>query len=69
SSGGMEAAIWTANHCAELIAQDKLNKTVKFNVEFNPEPGFMPLMKALPKAGMAVAAIAAFKALKRVCLR
>jgi uncharacterized protein with NAD-binding domain and iron-sulfur cluster len=36
SSGGMEAAIWTANKCAELISEDKLNKRVVLNTEFQP---------------------------------
>ena len=49
SSGGMEAAIWTANHCAELIVQDRLKKSVKLTTEFEPDPGLYPLLKtALP---------------------
>lgn len=51
SSGGMEAAIWTANHCTELIVQDKLNKKVKLNVEFEPKGPFLwmyPFIKFIP---------------------
>ncbi len=45
SSGGMEAAIWTSNKCAELVAQDKLGKTISLNEEFNVDRGFTPVMK------------------------
>jgi len=36
SSGGMEAAIWTANKTAELVAMDKLGRTVSLNEEYRP---------------------------------
>jgi uncharacterized protein with NAD-binding domain and iron-sulfur cluster len=36
SSGGMEAAIWTANKTAELVAMDKLGKDVPLNIEYKP---------------------------------
>jgi zeta-carotene desaturase len=65
SSGGMEAAIWTANHCAELILQDKLKKTVPLNIEFNPPAGLVPLMKAGQSVAIVGVAIAALKMLKR----
>jgi uncharacterized protein with NAD-binding domain and iron-sulfur cluster len=65
SSGGMEAAIWTANHCAELILQDKLKKTVPLNIEFNPPAGLVPLMKASQSLAIVALAIAGLKMLKR----
>jgi len=54
SSGGMEAAIWTANHCAETIALDKLGKTVSLNVEWKPKRGFTPFLKPATYAGAAL---------------
>ena len=47
SSGGMEAAIWTANKCTELIVEDKLGKNLSLNVKFNASKGFSPLMRPL----------------------
>ena len=47
SSGGMEAAIWTANKCTELIAEDKLGKKLDLNIKFNPNKGFSPFMRPL----------------------
>jgi 15-cis-phytoene desaturase len=49
SSGGMEAAIWNSNKVAELIAQDKLGKTIDLNEEFNSDRGFTPIIKVLNK--------------------
>jgi len=66
SSGGMEAAIWTANHCAELILQDKLKKTVKLNTEFNPPAGLVPFMKAMQPVALVGLAVAGLKMLKRL---
>jgi uncharacterized protein with NAD-binding domain and iron-sulfur cluster len=51
SSGGMEAAIWTSNNCAELIAADKLGKTLSLNEEFVPERGLMPIIEPATKYG------------------
>jgi len=65
SSGGMEAAIWTANHCAELIAQDKLKKSVKLNTEFNPPAGLVPLVKASQPLALIGLAVAGLKMVKR----
>ncbi len=57
SSGGMEAAIWTANKCAELIAQDKLNKQLALNTEFK-----MPAWNRLVRPSvMAAAGLAGLK--------
>ncbi|MFW6114096.1 MAG: FAD-dependent oxidoreductase, partial [Actinomycetota bacterium] len=58
SSGGMEAAIWNANHCAELIALDKMGKSVSLNVEWKPKKGFTPLIKPASYAGAALAGTA-----------
>jgi 15-cis-phytoene desaturase len=57
SSGGMEAAIWTANKCAELISEDKLGKQVELNVEYSPKTGFMPFLRPAVIAGAAVGAL------------
>ncbi|MDY6794903.1 MAG: FAD-dependent oxidoreductase [Actinomycetota bacterium] len=58
SSGGMEAAIWTSNHCAELIALDKLGKSASLNVEWKPNSGFVSLIKPASYAGAALAGLA-----------
>jgi len=58
SSSGMEAAIWTANHCAEVIALDKLGKTVSLNVEWKPRKGFTPFLKPATLAGATLAGAA-----------
>ncbi|MDD5747915.1 MAG: FAD-dependent oxidoreductase [Actinomycetota bacterium] len=57
SSGGMEAAIWTANKTAELIAADKLGKQISLNIEFEPNEPFIKLMKPALIAGSAGAAL------------
>ncbi len=65
SSGGMEAAIWTSNHCAEVIALDKLGRTISLNVEWKPKQGFTPLLKPANQIAAALAgAILARKAVK-----
>ncbi len=69
SSGGMEAAIWTSNHCAELIAADKLGKTISLNVEFVPERGLMPLIKPVMRYGPAAAALLLAAGIARRTLR
>ncbi len=58
SSGGMEAAIWTANKTSEVFAFDKLDKKVELNKDFDPPKGFMPLVKPLVMLSE-VAAVAA----------
>lgn len=59
SSGGMEAAIWTSNKTAELIAADKLGKTITLNEEFNSDQGLTPFIKmAMKFAPIAVPVIA-----------
>ena len=61
----MEAAIWTSNHCAELIALDKLGKSLNLNTEWKPKTGFTPLIKPAAYAGAALAgAVLARGALK-----
>lgn len=54
SSGGMEAAIWNSNHVAEIIALDKLGKTVSLNVEWKPKKGFNPILKPATQVGAAL---------------
>ena len=54
----MEAAIWNANHCAEIIALDKLGKTVSLNVEWKPKKGFTPFLKPATQAGIVLAGVA-----------
>jgi zeta-carotene desaturase len=63
SSGGMEAAIWTANHCAELIAADKLGKATSLNVEWKPNRGLIPFMKPASYVGLGLAAAGALRKL------
>jgi uncharacterized protein with NAD-binding domain and iron-sulfur cluster len=69
SSGGMEAAIWTANKTAEMVAMDKLGKEVSLNVEYKP---FNMLVRA---AGImriisgALLALGALVLIKRVMRR
>jgi 15-cis-phytoene desaturase len=60
SSDGMEAAIWNANKVAELIAADKLGKTISLNVDYRPSEPLMKLMKpqVLGGAALAIAALA-----------
>jgi Flavin containing amine oxidoreductase len=69
SSGGMEAAIWTSNHCAELIAADKLEQSISLNVEFVPDRGLMPLIKPMMRYGPAAAAMLSAAAVARRKLR
>lgn len=58
SSGGMEAAIWTANHCSEIIAADKLGKSTSLNVEWKPNRGLVPFIKPATYAGLGFAGLA-----------
>ena len=61
----MEAAIWTSNHCAELIALDKLGKSPNLHTEWKPKTGFTPMIKPAAYAGAALAvAVLARGALK-----
>jgi uncharacterized protein with NAD-binding domain and iron-sulfur cluster len=53
SSGGMEAAIFNANKVAELIASDKMGKSLSLNREFSPNEPLMKVMKPLTLLGMA----------------
>ncbi len=66
SSGGMEAAIWTSNHCAELIAQDKLGKSISLNVEFKPQQGLVPLIKPIFYVNTVLAGLFGLRALGRL---
>ncbi|HEY5527249.1 MAG TPA: FAD-dependent oxidoreductase [Candidatus Anoxymicrobiaceae bacterium] len=66
SSGGMEAAIWNSNKVTELIAQDKLGKSLTLNKEFESNEPIMRLIKPLTFAGIAVMGLAALSILKRL---
>jgi 15-cis-phytoene desaturase len=66
SSGGMEAAIWNSNKVTELIAQDKLGKSLTLNREFESNEPIMRLIKPLTFAGIAVMGLAALSILKRL---
>lgn len=58
SSGGMEAAIWTANRCSELILQDKLKKNMVLNTEFKPPKAFVPFVRPAMYGGVAAGLVA-----------
>jgi uncharacterized protein with NAD-binding domain and iron-sulfur cluster len=66
SSGGMEAAIWTANHCTELIMADKFNKKISLNVEFEPKGPFLFLYPFIKYMGPAIAAVFGWAAVKLI---
>ncbi|MHB8895643.1 MAG: FAD-dependent oxidoreductase, partial [Candidatus Geothermincolia bacterium] len=67
SSGGMEAAIWNANRTSELIAADKLGKSLSLNEDFNPDRGLMPYIKPAMRYGPPlIGAFAALKIAKRL---
>jgi len=69
SSGGMEAAIWNANKVTELIAADKMGKTISLNSEYKPSEPLMKLMKPLTFAGLGAAALGALALLRKVFRR
>jgi hypothetical protein len=64
----MEAAICTSNHCVELIALDKLGKSLDLNCERKPQTVFTPFIKpasyAVAAPAGAVLARGALKLLK-----
>jgi len=66
SSGGMEAAIWTANHCTELIMQDKFKKNVTLNKEFKAEGPLIFLFPLLRYVGPAVLGLLGYIAAKLI---
>jgi uncharacterized protein with NAD-binding domain and iron-sulfur cluster len=68
SSGGMEAAIWTANHCTEIIMADKFNKKVTLNKEFKAEGPLLfiyPFLRYVGPAILALLGTAAVKFIRR----
>lgn len=65
SSGGMEAAIWTANKVAELIAADKLGRDVSLNIEYKPYERAVQATRVLMPLQLAGAAYLAFRLLKK----
>jgi 15-cis-phytoene desaturase len=66
SSGGMEAAIWNSNKTAELIAADKLGKTVSLNVEFRPNEPLMKMVKPLAAVVLGAATLGFLAFFKRI---
>jgi hypothetical protein len=62
----MEAAIWTANHCAELIMLDKFKKNLSLNIEFKGDAGITPLLKFIKPAALISLAPAGLKSPKRI---
>jgi uncharacterized protein with NAD-binding domain and iron-sulfur cluster len=69
SSGGMEAAIWTANKCAEVIIQDKLGKIVNLNEEFNPSKALVPFIRPFMYGGLAAAVFVGYRVLRKLLSR
>ena len=68
SSGGMEAAIWTANKTAELISMDKLGKAISLNQEYKPFNMLVRaagLMRALSFVMLALGGLALIKRIVR----
>lgn len=65
SSGGMEAAIWTANKTAELVALDKMGRSLELNIDYEPYERLMRVSDAMGFLGGVAAGIAALLALRR----
>ncbi len=65
SSGGMEAAIWTANKVAELIAADKLGKRISLNIDYMPYEKMVHAVRLLMPLQMAASACLLFKILRK----
>ncbi len=59
SSGGMEAAIWSANKVAELVAEDYMGKAINLNVEFMQAEPFMKVARPVTFAVMIALALKA----------
>lgn len=66
SSGGMEAAIWTANKTAELIAMDKVGRSLSLNSEYKPYNMLVRAAQIGRYINFALAALLGWKILKRV---
>ncbi|MEN6474497.1 MAG: hypothetical protein ABFD81_10825, partial [Syntrophaceae bacterium] len=62
-------AIWTANHCSELILQDKLKKTVALNTEFKPPKALVPFIRPAMYAGLAGASLVALRLIGKLAAR
>jgi len=69
SSGGMEAAIWTANKTAELVAADKLGRTVSLNQEFKPYSTLVRAAGIARLVSLALLALGAAAVLRRALRR
>jgi 15-cis-phytoene desaturase len=69
SSGGMEAAIWTANKTAELVAMDKLGKDVPLNIEYKPYNMLVRAAGIMRVVSYVLMALGACALLKRIVRR
>jgi 15-cis-phytoene desaturase len=69
SSGGMEAAIWTANKMAELVSMDKLGKPISLNEEYKPYDMLIRFATVQRYIGMVLLALCGLKVLKRIWRR
>jgi uncharacterized protein with NAD-binding domain and iron-sulfur cluster len=65
SSGGMEAAIWTANKVAELVAADKMGKSISLNIEYVPYERMVQAVRLLAPLQAAALGLLALKLLRR----
>jgi 15-cis-phytoene desaturase len=66
SSGGMEAAIWNANKVAELVAGDKMGKSISLNREFESNEPLMKLIRPMMIAGMIGAGLGFLSLLRKL---
>jgi len=69
SSGGMEAAIWTANRVAELIAMDRLGKSLSLNVDYRPYEIMMNSLRPILLGQTALLALFAARLVRKVFSR
>lgn len=65
SSGGMEAAIWTANRVAEIIAADLLGKCISLNIKYMPYEIMMNLVRPILFGQTALIAYFALRILRK----
>ncbi len=69
SSGGMEAAIWTANKTAELISMDKLGRKISLNEEYKPYNMLIRFAQVQRVVTIVMGALFALNLLKRLWRR
>ncbi len=65
----MEAAIWNSNKVSELIASDKMGKSISLNIEYEVNEPLMKLMKPLTFIGLGGLALAMFSLLRKLISR